>query len=122
MSQISAIHSRMARAALGWTVRKLAEAAKLSHDTVVRLEKGEELKETTNDAIRAALETAGVEFTNGESPGVRLRKGKSAPLPPTTTAPKTAPAITARPAKADSDDALPKSKAEQIVALRKRKR
>ena len=25
-------------------------------------------------AIRAALEAAGVEFTNGEAPGVRLRK------------------------------------------------
>jgi hypothetical protein len=27
-------------------------------------------------AIRAALEAAGVEFTNGDQPGVRLRKSK----------------------------------------------
>jgi hypothetical protein len=27
------------------------------------------------DAIRAALEAAGIEFTNGDGPGVRLRKG-----------------------------------------------
>jgi hypothetical protein len=26
------------------------------------------------DAVRRALEAAGVEFTNGEGPGVRLRK------------------------------------------------
>jgi hypothetical protein len=32
------------------------------------------LKERTIDAIRRALEAAGVEFTNGERPGVRLRK------------------------------------------------
>jgi hypothetical protein len=28
-------------------------------------------------AIRAALEAAGVEFTNGDEPGVKLRKAKS---------------------------------------------
>jgi hypothetical protein len=28
-------------------------------------------------SIRAALEAAGVEFTNGNQPGVRMRKGKS---------------------------------------------
>jgi hypothetical protein len=28
-------------------------------------------------AIRAALEAAGVEFTNGDQPGVRMRKGRS---------------------------------------------
>ena len=31
--------------------------------------------ERTVDAIRAALESAGVEFTNGDQPGVRMRKG-----------------------------------------------
>jgi hypothetical protein len=33
------------------------------------------LRERTIDAIRAALEAAGVEFTNGDGPGVKLRKG-----------------------------------------------
>ncbi len=28
--------------------------------------------------VRAALEAAGVEFTNGDAPGVRLRKGNPA--------------------------------------------
>ena len=34
------------------------------------------LRERTVDAIRAALEAAGVEFTNEDQPGVRLRKEK----------------------------------------------
>jgi transcriptional regulator with XRE-family HTH domain len=70
----------MARAAIGWGVRELAEAAKVSADTVARLERGEVLRERTVDAIRAALEDAGVEFIpdNGGGVGVRLaRKAKS---------------------------------------------
>lgn len=34
----------------------------------------------TLDAIRVALEAAGVEFTNGDAPGVRLRKVNPEPL------------------------------------------
>jgi transcriptional regulator with XRE-family HTH domain len=66
----------MARAALGLGVRELADLAKVSPDTVARLERGEELRERTIDAIRAALETAGVQFIaeNGGGAGVRLRK------------------------------------------------
>jgi transcriptional regulator with XRE-family HTH domain len=55
----------MARAALGWGVRDLARAAKVSVDTVGRFERGEPLKERTVEAIQRALEAAGVEFTNG---------------------------------------------------------
>jgi transcriptional regulator with XRE-family HTH domain len=73
-----AAQCKMARAALGLGVRELAQAAKVSPDTVVRLERGEELKERTVDSIRAALEKAGVEFIaeNGGGPGVRLAKRK----------------------------------------------
>jgi transcriptional regulator with XRE-family HTH domain len=62
----------MARAALGLGVRDLAAAAKVSADTVARFERGDELKERTIEALQHALETAGVEFTNGDRPGVRL--------------------------------------------------
>jgi transcriptional regulator with XRE-family HTH domain len=57
-------------------VRELAAAAKVSVDTVARFERGEELKERTIDALRLALETAGIKLIdeNGDGPGVRLRK------------------------------------------------
>jgi transcriptional regulator with XRE-family HTH domain len=64
----------MARAALGLGVRELAALAKVSIDTVARFERGEELKERTVEALSRALEEAGVEFTNGDQPGVRLSK------------------------------------------------
>jgi transcriptional regulator with XRE-family HTH domain len=71
---MNAVQCKMARVAVGMGVRELAAAAKVSPDTVARLERGEPLRERTVDALRAALEAAGVEFTNGEQPGVRMSK------------------------------------------------
>jgi transcriptional regulator with XRE-family HTH domain len=76
---ISAAQSRMARAALNWGVREVALAAGVSTNTITRLERGEELLPRTVDAIRAALESAGIIFlAEGQSvdggPGVRLAK------------------------------------------------
>lgn len=75
-----AVQSKMARVALGLGVRELAELAKVSPDTIARLERGEVLKERTVAAVRLALEAAGVIFVdeNGEGPGVRLRKSSAA--------------------------------------------
>jgi len=75
---LSPIQCRMARAALGMGVRELAAAAKVSVDTVARFERGDELKERTVDALQRALETAGIEFTNGDQPGVRLSRAAAA--------------------------------------------
>ena len=72
------VQCRMARAALGLGVRDLAAAAKVSVDTVVRFERGDELKERTIEALRRALEEAGVEFTNADQPGVLLTKAAAA--------------------------------------------
>ena len=72
------LQCRMARVALGWGVRELAAAAKVSTDTVARFERGDELKERTIDALQRALEAAGIEFTNGDQPGVRLTKAAAA--------------------------------------------
>lgn len=67
----------MARAALQLGVRELADAAKVSTNTITRFEGGEALKPRTVDAIRAALEQAGVAFLdNGDTaagPGVALK-------------------------------------------------
>jgi transcriptional regulator with XRE-family HTH domain len=75
---LKAVQSKMARAALGLGVRELAELAKVSPDTIARLERGEALRDRTVEDIKRALEAAGVEFTNGDQPGVKLRKP---PLP-----------------------------------------
>jgi transcriptional regulator with XRE-family HTH domain len=71
---ISGAQCRMARAGLGIGVRELAEMAKVSTNTITRLEAGEQLKERTIDAVREALGRMGVTFTNGDEPGVKLRK------------------------------------------------
>jgi len=68
---------KMARVALGWTVKELATAASVSTNTIVRLERGEELKPRTIADIRETLESAGVIFIDGDysgsgGPGVRL--------------------------------------------------
>jgi transcriptional regulator with XRE-family HTH domain len=73
------VQCRMARAALGLGVRELAAAAKVSIDTVARFERGDELKERTIEALQRALEAAGVEFTNGDKPGVHLTRAAAAP-------------------------------------------
>jgi len=72
---LTAAQCRMARAALQLGVRELAEAASVSPTTITRLERGETLFPRTLDALRGALEAAGVEFIaeNGGGPGVRLR-------------------------------------------------
>lgn len=69
-----AVQCKMARVAVGWGVRELAAAADVSPNTIARLERGEELKASTIEAIRSALEAAGVEFIpeNGGGAGVRL--------------------------------------------------
>jgi transcriptional regulator with XRE-family HTH domain len=66
----------MARAALNWTVRDLAEATGLHRNTVTNLEVGRYAGDPeTLSNIKRVLEKAGVEFVdeNGGGPGVRLR-------------------------------------------------
>ncbi|MGC1561366.1 MAG: helix-turn-helix transcriptional regulator [Bradyrhizobium sp.] len=64
----------MARAAVGWGVRELAEKAGVTANTVTRIENGADAKQSTINALQRALEAAGVEFTNSDQPGVRLAK------------------------------------------------
>jgi transcriptional regulator with XRE-family HTH domain len=75
-SEMTPKQCKMARAGLGLGVRDLAAAAKVSTNTLTRFEAGEDLRPRTIDAIRAALEAAGVEFIpeNGGGAGVRLKK------------------------------------------------
>jgi hypothetical protein len=68
---------RAARALLRWDQRTLAEVSVVSLPTIKRLEAQPGVlvaHASTVAALRRALESAGVEFTNGEQPGVSLRK------------------------------------------------
>jgi transcriptional regulator with XRE-family HTH domain len=63
---------------LGWHQSTLAEKSGVSMPTIMRLEaKGGFLggRIETQMKIRGAFDRAGVEFTNGDAPGVKLRKG-----------------------------------------------
>ena len=67
----------MARAALNWTVRDLAEATGLHRNTINNIEVGRYAGDLESLAVsETVLTRAGVEFTNGNRPGVRLRKGR----------------------------------------------
>ncbi len=73
--KVSIRQVKAARALLGWSQNDLAGASGISEPTIKRLEAGQgDLggRQATVDAIRAALESGGVEFTNGDQPGVRL--------------------------------------------------
>jgi transcriptional regulator with XRE-family HTH domain len=77
---VTSAQVRMARAALNWTVRDLAEAAKLHRNTITNIETGRYVGDAaTLIAIESVLRRAGVEFIdeNGGGPGVRLRKRAS---------------------------------------------
>jgi transcriptional regulator with XRE-family HTH domain len=67
------IQCRMARAALGWDIRELSVAARISVDAVARFERGEPPKHRTLEALRHALEAAGMEFVDSPRPGVRMK-------------------------------------------------
>jgi transcriptional regulator with XRE-family HTH domain len=66
---------RMARAALNWSLQDLAKASGVHRNTISNYETGKYGgSEEALSAVRAALEAAGIEFTNGEAPGVRMRR------------------------------------------------
>ncbi len=60
---------------LGISQTDLAAAANVSRQTIVDFERGARMPYPNNlAAIRAALEAAGVEFTDGDEPGVKLKR------------------------------------------------
>jgi hypothetical protein len=66
---------KAARALLRWGQRELARVSQVPLQTIKRLETipgPVAARESTIDALRVALEAAGVEFTNGARPGVNL--------------------------------------------------
>ena len=74
---ITGAQIRAARELLGWRQAELAKRARIQAHSVESAESslgqsfvpGQDMQ-----AMRAVLEAAGVEFTNGDEPGVKLRQ------------------------------------------------
>jgi transcriptional regulator with XRE-family HTH domain len=124
MTRFSSVQSKMARAAVGWGIRDLARVAKVSTDTISRLERGEPLKDRTLDDLRSTFEAAGIEFLDDN--GVRLLAKPKAPSgsstpgsarKPTSTKPTAAPRAK-KPTTSDRQASPAQSKEAQIRALR----
>jgi transcriptional regulator with XRE-family HTH domain len=72
---------RAARGLLGWSQQRLADQAHVGLVTVHQLEAGiSRPRRATLEVIQRAFEDAGVEFTDGDQPGVRFRKGAASRL------------------------------------------
>jgi transcriptional regulator with XRE-family HTH domain len=75
--KVSIRQIKAARTLLGWSQEDLAAAAGVSLPTIKRLEATEGLlggRKGTKLKLRSALQDAGIEFTNGNRPGVRLAR------------------------------------------------
>ena len=72
--RLTGAHLRAARALVQWSALELSQVSSVSLRTIRRAEVAEAgTSLVANElAIRRALEEAGVEFTNGDKPGVRL--------------------------------------------------
>ena len=78
--KITGTQIRAGRAIVRWSANDLADQAQIGVMTVRRAEQVDgvpSLIPNNLDAIQNALEEAGVEFIDGELPGVRPRKGKA---------------------------------------------
>src|SRR5271155_5378825 len=72
---ITPAQCRAARGLVDLSQQQLADAAKVGVVTVRQFESGAaQPRNATAEVIQRALEAAGVEFTNGGQPGVRIRK------------------------------------------------
>ena len=70
---------RAGRALVNWSQNDLVAASKVAKKTIADFEReARQPYARTLAAIRTALEAAGVEFTNGDAPGVRLRPAGTA--------------------------------------------
>jgi predicted transcriptional regulator len=74
---ITPAQCRAARGLVEMDQGTLADDAMVSRSVIIDFEKGRRVPTRNNlAAIQRVLEEAGVEFTNGDAPGVRLRTKK----------------------------------------------
>jgi transcriptional regulator with XRE-family HTH domain len=69
---------RAARNLLSWTQGQLAEQSKVTEKTIADFERGATKPHAQTLArISSAFDAAGIEFLNGDAPGVPLRRNRS---------------------------------------------
>jgi transcriptional regulator with XRE-family HTH domain len=76
---ITGAQIRAARAFLRWSAQDLADASKVGVATVRRAEKTDGVPRmivNNMEAIQRAFETAGIAFTNGGEPGVKMAEDR----------------------------------------------
>ena len=81
---VTSAQVKMARAALNWTVRDLAEATGFHRNTINNIEVGRYAGDpATLQKIERVFVAAGIDFIdeNGGGPGVRLRKRRRPKTP-----------------------------------------
>ena len=74
---VQPIQLKMARAALGLSIVAFAQDAGVSHETIVRFERGEKLKDSTVMNFRRAMERAGIVLLSDDGecgPGIRVSR------------------------------------------------
>jgi transcriptional regulator with XRE-family HTH domain len=69
---ITGAQIRAARQLLRWTQTHMSRESGVSISTIAKIEKGSSAKEHSFAKIGVALLEAGVEFSGGERPGVKL--------------------------------------------------
>ena len=79
---LTGVQIRSARAALGWSVQKLADKAGVATKTIMRLKWYVGIPQSRTGTlldIKSALEAAGIEFigTPEDGPGIRAQFGRS---------------------------------------------
>ncbi len=80
MIEIAAAQVRAARAMVKWSQQDLARASGVSLPTIKRMEGSDgPIRSITENVwkVQRALEAAGIEFTDDDAPGVRLRRAQS---------------------------------------------
>lgn len=74
MTKLTGPACRAARALLRWSMRDLQQASNVSLPTILKLENDGSVSDDTAAKIVAAFAGNGVEITNGDGTGARLRR------------------------------------------------
>ena len=73
MAELTPQACRAARALLDWRLADLSEASGLSIETLTQFENGRAMRSSNREKIAAVFLAHGVEITNGDHTGARLK-------------------------------------------------